>query len=58
MTPEAYTDLVNHIVRETGLPRAKADAVAAVMGDRPEIDDEGLLVIRSGKKIFRIKPWI
>jgi hypothetical protein len=58
MTPESYTDLVNHIIRETGLPRAKADAAAAAMGDRPETDAEGQLVIRSGKKTFHIKHWL
>jgi hypothetical protein len=57
MTPESYHDLVDHIIRETGLPEAKADDAAAAMGDRPETDAEGQLVIRSGEQTFHINPW-
>ena len=58
MTPEAYNQLVDHIIRETGLSETKADAAAAAMGDLPETDDEGQLVIRSGTMTYHIKPWL
>jgi len=54
MTPEAYHALVDDIIRETGLTEAKANAAAA-MGDLPETDAAGQLVIRSDKQTFLIR---
>ena len=55
-TPESYSDLLDHIIRGTGLTEAKAPASAAAKGDRPETDAVGQLVIRSGKQPFHISP--
>jgi len=56
MTIENFHDLAKQIQEENGLDEETASHYAALVGDTPELDEDGLvIVLEDGREIARIK---
>ena len=45
LTPDAFDEMVKDIARLNGLSLPEAERIACLIGDTPEVDDKGNVVV-------------
>jgi len=53
LTPEAFDEMVKDIAKLNGMPIEEAGRIACLIGDTPELDEKGNIIVEG--KIIRLE---